>query len=332
MASKEPVTFKAACAIESDYIYVASKPDALDSEEEFTRLFFYDAQNKAAPWLHHDLPDWSVVSLCVVKKTATTPRMYAALSKHGEVELTWPGGGRAIEQIEGAGLKRDTPPIYGYVNSIKEIGGALYVCGSGGQVYQRENGSWKHIAETLMSAVRLPEVGSPTLQRDIGQRDFSDIDGYSSTDLYVVGGDGEIHHFDGTTWTRCKTSTEEILNAVHCDPQGRVWVCGFNGTLLCGDFRIGFKELSRYDDNMIFSSLTSLNGVIYLASDEGLYFVNNENGRIEKVKAALSPDLIDANVVISVDDVLWSIGYKDIAYFDKKKWTRINHPDNSPIK
>ena len=39
----------------------------------------------------------------------------------------------------------------------------------------------------------------------------------------------------------------------------------------------------------------------------------------------------DANIVDSYDKVLWSIGPKDIARFDGKKWERIHHPDNPRI-
>ena len=201
MPNPEPVTFLAGCAIERDYIYVAAKPDVFDSEEDFTRLYFYDAQNGAAPWVHHDLPDWAVVSTCVVSQTSDAPRKYAALSKHGEIEFTWPGGS-AVERIEGAGLKRTSPPIYGYVSAIREIGGALYVCGSGGQVYRRENDAWRHIAEGLKTPAAPPQPGDNAAPKDFGAHDFADIDGYSDADLYVVGGSGEIYHFNGTAWER----------------------------------------------------------------------------------------------------------------------------------
>ena len=43
------------------------------------------------------------------------------------------------------------------------------------------------------------------------------------------------------------------------------------------------------------------------------------------------PELQDANVVDSVEGVLWSIGPKHIARFDGQSWSRIHHPDNPPI-
>jgi hypothetical protein len=78
-----PVTFTAACAIERDYVYVAARLDSMDSDDEFSRFFFFDEQNAKQPWLHHDLPDWDVVSLCTHANAFGTRRVYCALSRNG---------------------------------------------------------------------------------------------------------------------------------------------------------------------------------------------------------------------------------------------------------
>lgn len=327
MNIREPVTFKAACIIESDYVYIAAKPDVFDAEEEFTRLFFYDAQNKSAPWLHHDLPDWSVVSVCVIKKTVTTPRMYAALSKIGEVEFIWPTG-KSFETIEGAGLKRTKLPIFGYVNAITEIDGSLYVCGSGGQIYQRKADGWVHIAESLKIPAEPPHAGAVTISKDFGKNEFIGMCGFSSNDLYVVGSDGAIYHFNGSRWQICDAPIDETLNAVVCDADGTVWACGSKGALFHGNFRNGFQKISAHCENLIFTSIGLLNGVVYLASNEGLFFFNKILKSIEKVQIGLEPLLQDTDLLAVAGGVLWSFGFKDMAYFDGKKWTRVNHPDN----
>lgn len=72
---------------------------------------------------------------------------------------------------------------------------------------------------------------------------------------------------------------------------------------------------------------------MYLASNLGLFIYdpNDHEAGIQKVVTDLHPDLQDANIVDSYDKVLWSIGPKDIARFDGKKWERIHHPDNPRI-
>jgi hypothetical protein len=328
MAKKEPVTFFAGCVIERDYIYVAGKPDVFEDDEEFSRLFFYDAQDSESPWGHHDLPDWTVVSMCVAENTGLAPRAYAALSKHGEVEFTWPDGSK-IEVIEGAGLKINKPPVYGYANAIRQIGDSLYVCGSGGQVYRRDASGWRHIADQLKTAAPQPSLATGVAMDELGVHDFAAIDGYSGSDIYVAGGSGEIYHFDGERWGQSSVDSTELLNAIHCAENGEVWVCGFNGTILKGNHAAGFKDVSHYDDNMTYSSIRAFEGRTYVAAAEGLFVYNEESTRAEKVTAGLLGSVDDANVLDSRDGTLWSFGYKRILTFDGRAWSEVSHPDNS---
>ena len=111
-------------------------------------------------------------------------------------------------------------------------------------------------------------------------------------------------------------------------------MCGSNGTLLLGNADEGFKSLSTVEDNQLFTSVCKYRDLIFLASNVGLYFYDpsqHEQG-INRVKTNLTPELQDANIVDSAGEVLWSIGPKDIARFDGKTWTRVDHPDNPPIR
>ena len=323
---QEPVTFTAACAIERDYIYVAGKPDSLDSEEAFSRLFFFDEQNAGRPWAHHDLPDWDVVSLCAHANAFGVKRVYCALSRNGEIEYRWPAG-EHVERIEEAGVARTALPIFGYVSAIREIAGQLYVCGSGGQVYLRVGADWLHIAPALKTAAHAPSPGLALNSINAEPHNFAAIDGFAADDIYVVGENGEIQHFDGVEWTRSATPTDEILTAVHCAEDGAVWACGFNGTLLRGNHDSGFTELSAVDDNMIFSSVVTFAGAAYLASSEGLLrFDGNAIKAVAEAGEVSVPDVMSLDVR---DGVLWCFGYTSFARFDGTRWTRINHPDNS---
>jgi hypothetical protein len=325
-ATKEPVTFSTGCAIENDYIYLAAKPDKLDDEDEFTRLFFFDARNTAKPWVHHDLNDWQVVSVCVAAASGGNPREYCALSRQGDIEFTWVGGQR-IERIEAAGVRRDTPPIYGYVHAIRQIGGDLYVAGSGGQVYRRNGGQWTPMAESLLKPAVAPASVLDAVAMDIGGKEFADIDGVSSSDLYVVGGNGEIFHYDGADWTECDGDTPRPLNCVRAVSASEVWACGFGGALLRGNARTGFSSVGSCSEVLIFSSLGILGGRVYLASNKGIFSLSDD-GIIRRVKTGLKPEVEDANVIDIKDGVLWSFGYKDIVHFDGSGWHRLVHPDN----
>ena len=76
------------------------------------------------------------------------------------------------------------------------------------------------------------------------------------------------------------------------------------------------------------------NGVGYLATNVGLFKFDpaKPGGGFVKVRTGLVPELQDANVVQSVEGVLWSLGSKDLARFDGNAWQRFQHPDNPPIQ
>ena len=84
----EPVRFQAACAIESDYVFIAAKPESLDEDQAFTRIFYFDQQN-ATPWRHVDIPDFTVAGVCVVlKPNACMPKLLPAIPVSGASSVT----------------------------------------------------------------------------------------------------------------------------------------------------------------------------------------------------------------------------------------------------
>lgn len=87
----------------------------------------------------------------------------------------------------------------------------------------------------------------------------------------------------------CQASTDEIIINVLCTGENVVWACGFNGAILKGNASTGFKDVSHYDDNMIFSKMVIFEGRVYLASNEGLYSFSLEK---EKLSSRRSKELM----------------------------------------
>jgi len=324
-AATEPVTFTAACAIEPDYVYVAGKPDSVDPDAPFTRLFFLDLQRPAAPWVHHDLAD-EVCSVAVGPALGAAKRTYCALAKNGGVEFTWPGGA-TVEQIEGAGVAVAAPPVYGYVDEVRLIGGALFVCGGGGQIYRRGAAGWSPLAPQFLTAAEAPQAGVIHAPRPELPHHFTSIDGYAADDLYVAGHGGEIQHFDGEGWQLCPSSTDEILLRIRCAADGTVWACGFNGALLRGRAGEDFVDVSAYTDNTIFHDVCVFNGVPYLASNDGLFRFDGQ--RIEPVALDLAGGEASVLALDQKGGVLWVFGYRSLAAFDGTAWRHFEHPDNA---
>jgi hypothetical protein len=136
-------------------------------------------------------------------------------------------------------------------------------------------------------------------------------------------------HFNGRTWSTIPLKTDEHLQWVRCYGPNEIWACGFNGTVLVGNARQGFRDVSTVDDNQTWVCLTKYQDKIYLCEEDGLHVFDGKS--IKSVVTGLKPELQDAWRVDHADGVLWSIGVKDLARFDGTRWERIHHPDNPRI-
>lgn len=313
------VYFISGCAIESDIVYLATQLEEVDSSEyAHTRMSAYVGRlEPGRQWFYHDV-NANIVSVCEKRQTATEPRQLAALSKEGEVELwTSKDGSSVTEKIPDAGVRLGN---LGYLRSIREIGNTLFACGFNSQVYARNNGTWKSL------------VSAPLAFHHAASDEyvvFNGIDGFSEEDVYAVGSNGSLYHWDGTAWRQIELKTDENLECIRCYGADDVWIGGANGTLLNGNIVKGFRDVSDIADNDTFWSLAKFKEKVYLGTTKGLFAYDGH--AIAPVVTGLNPE-VETYTVDSTDDALWSIGAKDLVRFDGNVWTRIDHPDNPPIK
>lgn len=322
MTSKQigiAVNFVAACVVEPDYIYIAEQLDDLDPREYVhTRMGVYVGRFEPDKrWYYHDVKALTA-AVTVKKATATEGRRLVALSNEGEVEIYSNKDGTSTwEKIPDAGLRLGK---LGYLRAIREIGDSLFACGYNDQVYQRKDGQW-------ISLTMLPLRHRDVLKEEPGM--FESIDGFSEQNVYTVGLRGQVFHWNGAAWRQIEVNTDEGLNCVRCYGTDEVWIAGDNGTLLKGNAMAGFKDVSAYTDNMAIYSLAKFQGQVYLGTREGLHVYDGQS--IQEVDSGLDPE-IDTYTVDAVEGALWSVGSKDIVTFDGHTWTRIDHPDNAPIR
>ena len=319
-----PVTFINGIVIERHYLSLVTCPDAIDPwEEDFARVCYFDADERDEfdKWGRYDL-DWHVFSTCVWSASPYTKRAYVVLSKEGDVRIEVAGGDPVIiEHIPDAGLHMDWSDNYGYVMTVRQIDQHLYVCGDNRQVYRRaDSGQWEHIDQGIL----LP----PT---DKSMKCLMDIGGVSERSIYAVGYSGEIFYFDGENWRQVNSGVDDDLFHVKVVSELDIYIIGANGTLLKGNQHFGFKNLSSVEDNQRFTGIEIFNGTLFLASNLGMFVYDSKGKKIVPYQTDLKPDLVDCHVLEAKDGVLWSIGFKDLACYDGKTWTRINHPDNPPI-
>lgn len=333
-------TIETACLIRGDLALLNTSIDSLPQGDwDFSRVSTYEFTDEINPWGYRDY-DWVVVSVCVWVATA----LRAVLSREGEVRLYGPGGKPdRTYQVPEAGVFGEAAAGFGYVNRIRAVGDQLYVCGQSRQVYRFEwdgqdlaTGRW----EDMAGPMRQPPMPEPpdgtdeeAFDRWLDENDaidFTDIGGPASNDLYAIG--DETWHWDGRTWRQLTLPTDEPLAALKVLNDKELVLVGHNGTVLHGNAQSGFTELSAIEDNQNFTGVEWFDGRLFLASNFGLFVYDPQSKRIAPYATGLKPELKDAHLLEAKDGVLWSFGFKDLAWSDGHRWTRVDHPDNPPIR
>ena len=319
--------------IEGDFLFLATQLEAIDPESTLhTRMVSYRPGAQELPFGGFDIGD-NIVSIHGYRVLPDDKMRYACLGRHGTVHFFRGSTGELRpELIPGAGLLSGN--LGGLMTHLRQIGPDLWACGQRGQVYRRfGRDDWRHVDQGLfepLNAADYTDRAGDLAMKMIEGPMLQCMDGSSPDNVYVVGLRGLVAHFDGKAWRKLEVPTDEHLQWVRCYGPDEVWACGFNGTLLKGNARQGFKDQSSVDDNQTWVCLSKYNGQVYLSAEEGLHVFDGK--KIAPVKTKLKPELQDAWRVDHADGVLWSIGVKDLARFDGKKWQRIDHPDNPAIR
>lgn len=265
------------CAIDDDFIYLAANLDDTNSQEIIhTRMFTFWSKDNT--WRTHDLP-MNIVSTTIKLNHAndSEDRRLIALSKEGEVDVFAKGDYVwRTEKIPNAGVRLGSR---GAMTHIRQIGKHLFACGHNGQVYFRNGfNSWTSIDSEIFSPTDYfdPNKDLDTRIEDIlrsaeNQLILNCIDGNNESDIYVVGDAGYMAHFNGKNWVKVDLPTDEHLQWVRCYGRDEVWACGYNGVLLKGNARDGFKNQNHIEDNETWWCLAKYKQDIYLSATSGLY-------------------------------------------------------------
>ncbi len=168
------------------------------------------------------------------------------------------------------------------------------------------------------------------------RKNFSFINGPREYEIYLTGYDGGLLLWNDE---RSRWITEGIpknnLFGIVVEDERRIWICGSKGTLLCGNHKDGFQDLSPGGD-LSFNSMTLFQGKLWITANGGFGgptgLFTFHNGRLDRVTTGLTPDIDDIHTVTSADGVLWTVGFRDILCFDGKTWTRIDYPGNPPVR
>ena len=253
-------------------------------------------------WLPPVDVEWNARSCTVC--TAPETRLLA-MSEQGYV-LALGGGKVVVEPRVVPG-----PQMIGPLTEIRSIDGHAYAVGTLRQVYLREGaGAWRAIDQTCRS--------SGPNAADFG---FRDIDGFSSSDIYAAGWEGEIWHYNGQQWSPSEAPTNFALYSVRCAGDGYVYVTGQRGILLRGrhmQWEIIEHGLTEED----IWSCEWFDGRLYLATLHLLYVL--EPGRkLALVDYGTTLPPATCYRLSAADGIMWSIGASDVMEFNGVEWALV---------
>ncbi len=256
-------------------------------------------------WLDCDSRRWNLAGIAVAQK----PK--AQMIAVGEWGAVWciGSGDKHDEHVAGGG--RD-PKDRGPLRGVRRIGSKIYVVGMDRQAYRREDANrWTDIGPTA-------PLHAGNTATDV--RGFEAVDGFDESDIYAVGWEGDIWHFDGHSWRALPSPTNLVLVDVCCAGDGQVYACGREGLLLRGRDQ-SWEVIDLPGTTQDLWSLAWFDGRLYVSSFYGLFSLSKNGLAIVDT----GPEKAKTFHRVTVGDGrLLSIGAKDVLAFDGKTWTRID--------
>lgn len=289
--------FTHVASLGNDEVVIAGHLYAFE-HEHVTRLLTF----KNGKWKHlADLPEIVSYLLTIPKNTYT--EIYALL-RNGVIHK-WIGENHSVEIIdEKQGL---------FFNEIRLIGEHLYACGTNQQVFYRSSKGWIPIDKGVFTGVVKPA------------KIFTSIDGRSEQDIYTVGTEGTIYHFDGSSWTSLKSPTNYGLTKV-IFINNYIYIIGYHGLVLCGD-KEGWEILNYQKGEPLLTDIINFNNRIFLTSEFDIYQLNKK--MIEPLNIKINQTSFGSFAMDK--DYLWSTGGETLLKYNSNTWEEFPFPWNAEV-
>ena len=199
-------------------------------------------------------------------------------------------------------------------NNVKTIGNSMYAIGDPRKLFKRLGvDDWIELSKDIP----LPKVYANGEWEDefFG---WNDADGFTEQDMYLVGGDGEVWHYDGSNFSQCDFPSNELLANVCCAGDGNVYVGGNLGRLWKGkgdkwelvskrEFSIDWKDIVWFDNRL------------FLGSDYGLWEFKDG----EVITAEVPAQVRSCSGALSIcpeSKLLLTAGKNGASMYDGKEW------------
>jgi PKD repeat protein len=139
----------------------------------------------------------------------------------------------------------------------------------------------------LLVSVQAAQAGWTNVTPAISTKNLYGIWGTSPSNIYALGQDGAILHYDGTVWTAETSGTTEKLNAIWGVTETNIYAVGENGTLLHKTAAgstwgteplVDYKAQNNFNDTDLYSVRGSSAANVFLGSINGWFIRYNGEG------------------------------------------------------
>lgn len=236
--------------------------------------------------------------------------------EEAETDLLIMGAGGFIAAMSGERFTEEMvdesnegPKFRGNIRDMRVIGKHAYAVGMSRQVYRRDGpGSWRHWDAGVVQPLGTLDIAG-----------FSAIDGFSESDLYAAGFEGEIWHFDGDGWRPVDSPTNLIIHRVRTIAPDRVYASGQKGVLLEGRDQ-AWKPILHDATSEDLWGMEWFNDSLYVSSESGIFRL--EDDTLTAVDTGLG-DGFSYRHLHAHGGAMWSFGPGHVAKTDGQTWTDV---------
>lgn len=301
-----PLTYVTGFVYRNDLVFISAQVDELvEQDVSHTKML----QWKMGSWGHY-MVNWPVTALCGMEPLDLT---LFSMGIDGRIHIATKTG-FFEEQID---KSAEGPDQRGMLRDIKKIGKHIYVTGMQRQVYQRINQmQWRRIDQGMVIPIGASIIAG-----------FNSIDGFNEQDIYAVGLDGEIWHFNDQVWDKTDSPTNLSLARVKCVAHDTVYICGKAGILIRG-CKNQWEIIDHNVTSENFWGMEWFQEKLYIATSDTL-FVLEKDDTLKPMMVNFG-DHFTCGHLHANDEIMWSIGMKHLAYTtDGKSWIQVACNDGS---
>ncbi|MBS0511229.1 MAG: hypothetical protein JSR42_08605 [Proteobacteria bacterium] len=286
------------CVVREGVLLLATGFNADPDQDNSRVVYTLDGE-----WRHFDVEEDAVIATTVI---GTVGYVVGARGSVFEIPL---GEQSHLSNIDDAIRDWTIGAVddLGELTRVRAIAGVPYCCGQSGQVYRLEGSRWAQVDHGLCSVV------GP---------DLEDIAGLSPADIYAVGLEGALHHFDGRRWRQIELQTNVNISNIHARPDGSFVLCGDDGLIMCGSGD-HWRSIGDLIPDKNYWGLESFGGALFLAHRLGIERL--DDSILSPIEVKL-PGRLTFHRLQSGAGLLFSIGTDDLLRFDGYHWLRIDVP------